>query len=185
MSEFLERLDKALNKATAKYGSSSLNESIRKFHFHVSKVLTEGRKEDGIYYWLPDINCVWHVEPFPFRFYDNINHTKVWDKYIIQYLETIYNIPAVKFIGLFAGLPRGRISEINGNYIVHHGDDSPGNLKQVFSAFNLDANHDVAKYMSHETIFIDDYEKLCKIIGRDLGLKPLPESERWVREDED
>lgn len=184
MSEFIERLDKALGKATAKYGSPSLNESIRKFHFHVSKVLTEGRKEDGVYYWLPDINGVWHVEPFPFRFYDDIYHIKLWDKYITQYLASIFNIPAEKFNGLYAGLPRGRVTKMNGNYIVHHGDDSPGNLSKVFSAFNLDTTNDVAKYMSHETMFIDDYVKLCKIIGRDLGLKPLSESERWIREDD-
>ena len=183
MPEFLDKLNEELSR----FDDESIRNSIVSMHAKVGRKIIRESKEpqEGVYYWVPRADGNWVVWAFPFSLYGaNTDHEMVWRNYVAPKIAAEFRVDKNSIIDLFGSVPRGRVMIVKDPIpVIAHGDDSPGILDKVRSEFNLPPDSKVA-YWSHETMVLDDYVALCKAIGKDLGLKPMPEDTRWDREDE-
>jgi hypothetical protein len=71
----------------------------------------------------------------------------------------------------YTGLPRGRVGDPDGRFLVCHGNDAPvGNWKsRVRRAFGLESRPLKAVFDEHETTLEEDRRKLEAILGIMIG----------------
>lgn len=156
-----------------------MREAVRR---HARKLLREtNQPQSGAYYWVPKPDLSWRVVPFyDVDYRGRTPHDEVW-KEILEYLAIYWHKDPDRLkralADSYTGLPRGRVSKISKNgrgeveYVLVHGNDSPGDLKEVIATFNLKKALHRVMPDDHETMTIDDPRLLQKVLGVDLGLK--------------
>ncbi len=150
-----------------------------------AKESNHGEPLTGIYWWIPKplrgkkSRIIWTVQPsYSADGQNDLEHVKQWPQ-VLAHLSSLWKKP---LRGVeYAALPRGRV-----NYplkkslpVLYHGNDSPGSLELVRSAFNLSAASN-AIYDDHERQIPEYYHMLVRLLGVDLGLRPsLEETEAF------
>ena len=159
---------------------------LNKFIKNLDRIINEQieRPRNGAYYWFPlkeSNNVEWILLPFFDDSSDNL-HENIWDTNIIYKLGREWGKKPNKFIGLYSGLPRGRVTvNYRKNYKVYWGNDSPIEFeeakKQIRSAFNLPYtidDKDLFEYDEHECMHEFEYDEVQEIIGKKFYKNKTP-----------
>ena len=158
------------------------------------------RPSEGIWYFV-FVKGVWQLEFYKATEYGDITHDEVWRKYICMLLADNYKInpderltvdavPShVKKIepgktdwtdtvrNSYRGMPRGRVTLIDGIYVCYHGNDSPlpGNKAETL----VPAKFELTKliFMKKVKWEFDDHETMLPtdraIVEKAIGKMPL------------
>ena len=168
-----EKLDEALLDGYPR----SMRRAIREYRSHL--VLKEARRPlEGIYWWVPvpikgTDKFEWTVVPFHEETYGELLHSEMWD-HILDDMKANWGLKSIENLRqAYAGLPRGRLvkNPYDPGYTIYHGNDSPGPMSKVYSAFNFTprGNNKVV-FDEHEQMLGGDPEELQRELGTDLGL---------------
>ena len=67
----------------------------------------------------------------------------------------------------YTGLPRGRVTEPGGRFLICHGRDAPVRnwLPRVNRRFDLDPRSVRAEFDEHETMLAEDRRKVNEVLG--------------------
>jgi hypothetical protein len=132
----------------------------------------------GGYYWFPGKPCgvlTWTVLTcHELGLGAEVGHVDLWPSVIDQLAEAWSkdrHLLARHLRAHYTGLPRGRVTEPRGRFLVCHGNDSPvGNWKtRVRRAFGLQGVPLKADFDDHERTLEEDRRMVEAILGIAIG----------------
>jgi len=134
------------------------------------------KPDTGIFYLIPDPKTLrytlWADVDYPGH---EVSHMMSWDK-VVELLRRRFRGKYVDIISNnYRGLPRGRVTETSGGWIVGHGNDFQlGEFKhEILSEFKLYDAEAIGKvsweYQDHETMQALDKKEVESILGITLS----------------
>ena len=176
--------------ATKKY-AYPMREAAERFLKH--KVLREGMSmtpQTGIYFWVPLPKGKWDFVKFFDSQVDNLQHDTTWNERIVPEIRFKWNLNPMKtsqIRGIYASVPRGRVSKSQTEIFHHHGGDAPSlsngtkmPQSQLDSLIRKEFGLPSVKSMAddHERMLQDDVMILQSVLGN-LGLAGVDTSFDW------
>lgn len=158
-----EQIDKWL----AEGRPPALIEAFRRFAARKARIARKAPSQ-GIYWWVPQGND-WSLFAYDENFYPDPHHMDIWERVLSR---IIMPKAPPEFRYAYAGLPRGRIANWNGQWRIFHGNDTPGGdarLRRVMAEFNLPMNNTVTMFDDHEVMLPADYH----VVKRTMGYKQM------------